>query len=703
MSVSEDENNLSNGVSSACPSNFADEITENVTLTNLPTLTSDNNVSKTSGEDETFIETKQIAHNISDCIEKTESKLKENLNEDLHDRGKIEPESSFAEMTVRKRKIESSVSKLVKVKKIKTRQTCSFSDGKKHQESIGNSSVADVSKVSGIKLKKLVESKQRTEKQFNAESGSQSLRSSSCSSNLDGSNLTPLRSTDNLEETANISNRPNTKQNLLADVSKTIKSKLEQKEIVSEPAVKTSLRQTTNTQELETNESELGSLKIPESSKTQTLQPSSEDNNIECEQSNIPLFGDSSDASLPVMCCAKKDSNNKRISRVHKESTLKKKNSKMTSKIFDSTSESEATPDNHEEISRNLELESRLSPFDSNSKFKSSTFPQDDIEPTDNQLKKTTDLNKMMNRIEKIKNKKFFEQPKLRKRETLRTSALKVKDNESSDDEDIQIESEQGTKPPVSSDPSIENSSSKKKFEPRKGGRRGRQKCDFYELANIEKKEFTKPSLEKAVEEKVPYDKIIEAIKCSAPARFGRTSSKFNKENEEKKENDLKLLKSLKFFRCGNCKFEVSKHMWIDHFNKHGGLAWIENFETPINIEDWNEALRRFINNIKIYDQTVLTCPNCQGEKKSALGHLSHILVCGEGKEVVEKRKVFCEMCNEKYFPFHATLHRNKCSGYQKAKVSVNDNDNEESSDEDKVIEERFNASGRTKRKAVKR
>lgn len=459
-------------------------------------------------------------------------------------------------------------------------------------------------------------------------------------------------------------------------------------------------RRTTKVQELKDSESDSGPSKVRRKA-LKPIQASTDDSELEQQPANEPTSDDTPLARIPR---AKKVLSSKRIDRI-KEDPVKNNKKPSTSKPNDSSGGSEFASDNQDDISRNLELKSRLSPIDYNSKTKSSILIRNDyLKSTDKKSKKTptTAVSALVDHLsktieeQKSNDRTYLEPPKIEKRERLRTSAFKGNE-ECSNDEDIQSESEPEMRPSVSRGSSVENSPSKKSSE-RKRGRRSK------EIGSVVKKVFTQPELEAAIEKKVPYTAILDAIKFCVPTKGGRACLKLNKEYEEKRAKLLKMLKPMKFFRCGSCKFEVTKHKWIDHFAAHGGLAWIDELEAPIKIEEFNETLRRYMKNVKIYDQPILTCPNCREEKKSALGHLSHILICGESKKTVEARKLTCELCNEKYFPFYASLHRNKCSGYQKVQEVGDGDDEGGSSDSDNELKpDSFNASGRTKRKAVKR
>lgn len=394
-------------------------------------------------------------------------------------------------------------------------------------------------------------------------------------------------------------------------------------------------------------------------------------------------------------------------------------------KMISSSSESNEKTNTH----RNHELESRLASSDSNSKYTSSILIRNDyLQSTDKKREKQTpEIVNMMDRLIKTIEKKklvdptYVTPPQIQKRERLRTSAFKGND-ECSNDEDIPDTEEPSVsrelsvsrEPSADSTPNIkdrmkelidqekskqtpENSASKKRL--------GRPQKLIPELSEgFVKKIFVQEPLKAAIENRVPYDDILQLIKVSIPPKKrGRTTKNDLKEYEEKKQQMLKELQAEKYFRCGSCNFLVTKHKWLDHFYAHGAIAWIDGFEPPIELHNWNEAVRRTVNSFKCFEIVSIKCPHCQLEKRSALGHLSHYFICGETLEVIESRKITCELCNEKILPFNASLHKTKCSGNKRKQVVDDDGDDEEEESSDEDSKEDYSFSGRHKRKAVKR
>lgn len=464
------------------------------------------------------------------------------------------------------------------------------------------------------------------------------------------------------------------------------------------------------------------------------LSDDSEDDS-ETKKPNGEAHSDSIDSPL-----AKRTKNTKNLRKP------KNDRKKKTSKIFDSDSAS-LSPEKFDSYSK-MGLKSRLEPLDFDSSHKSLT-PNHYFTTSDQRNStESTEIHSMLEKFAtKIAEKKdndpsYVEPTVIETRPRLRTSAFKgterednnqvVEKNECLNDENIHENSVPNTDElSVSSScaSSVECSNkplnlrgrindlieqqkqklskmSEKNSLKLSGTIEKRQGRPVVDSLSSAKKVFVQEPLEAAVESKVPYEKILQSIKASSFAkRVGRTSLKVNSEDEIRKQENLKKLRALEFFRCGSCGFDITKHKWIEHFLNHGGLAWIEGFEAPILLSDWNEAVRRTIHSFKIYNQVSLKCPNCDQEKRSALGHLSHVLVCCESETAIEEKKIPCAHCDERFLPFNASAHKSKCSGllllaHSSAAV---ENEQDDENDKDEITSESFNSSGRRKRKAVQK
>lgn len=185
------------------------------------------------------------------------------------------------------------------------------------------------------------------------------------------------------------------------------------------------------------------------------------------------------------------------------------------------------------------------------------------------------------------------------------------------------------------------------------------------------KRIFEQEPLLKAINSLVPYDDIIESIRVSNPPR-GKKSGKAKwfipPLAEPEKKRIRKELEKLKYFQCGICQFLVTKHKWKAHLELHGCFAYIKEYEDPLNIADYHESLRRMMHYARIYSISIFKCPHCNDVKKSVLGQLCHLYVCGEDLDAIESRKVQCEHCEMRVMPYSLSAHRKSCKGLMMAK-----------------------------------
>lgn len=153
---------------------------------------------------------------------------------------------------------------------------------------------------------------------------------------------------------------------------------------------------------------------------------------------------------------------------------------------------------------------------------------------------------------------------------------------------------------------------------------------------------------------------------------------------------------------CGNCKETVQIRDWRSHVIFHNGLTWKEGEEEKIDLHDHKMILRKMLWYMRTYKQTVLTCPKCKNEKKSALGIISHMESCGLTEEEIENAKVECPHCSVRIrsvsLPIHIAHH---CPALRE-QVSIKRNQ-EKQLNNSEGTEVEFNDSGRIKRNAVKK
>lgn len=458
---------------------------------------------------------------------------------------------------------------------------------------------------------------------------------------------------------------------------------------------------------------------VRKSDRVRQLKPLTDDSDLD-QTTPKKTSGSDNDSDKPLANIKRRGRSRKIIKHTESEESIKKK--RPCEINTESNTACDSTP-------RNFALESRLASSDSNSKHKSSILIRKNYftSPDKRKVKGDIEVNRMMNELKqtigesKNTDPTYATPPTIAKRNRLRTSAFKGNDECCNNDN---TESTARNEPSGSSGSVVEvveQSESRRSFQDRmkkivenqkelirasklaveKETTKDRQ-SKLLEVHVKIKRVYDEKALEAAIEKNVPYKEILNAIRVSESSRKGKLNREANKRAEEQSDRYLAELRKLEYFRCGACGQQVTKHLWLEHFNSHGGIAWIDGYEPPIKLSEWNEALRRTNNNIKIYSIGFLRCPTCGQEKRSGLGHLSHLLLCGESTENIEKKKISCELCNEKYLPFNASAHRTKCSGYNRL-PDPDDGDDESSETEEETSQEEFNSSGRLKRKAVKK
>lgn len=102
-------------------------------------------------------------------------------------------------------------------------------------------------------------------------------------------------------------------------------------------------------------------------------------------------------------------------------------------------------------------------------------------------------------------------------------------------------------------------------------------------------------------------------------------------------------------FTCGNCQTEIRERDWKAHESTHLGVTWRIGIDEAVDVNDSATQARimiRFMKNSKI---PFLRCPKCGEKKKSALGYISHVEVCGLTEEEAKSLKEECEYCKKLY------------------------------------------------------
>lgn len=102
-------------------------------------------------------------------------------------------------------------------------------------------------------------------------------------------------------------------------------------------------------------------------------------------------------------------------------------------------------------------------------------------------------------------------------------------------------------------------------------------------------------------------------------------------------------------FTCGNCKELIPDKKWKAHIAKHYGVTWREDVDEAIDINDPLVMNREMIKFMKATKLQYFKCAKCSIKKKSALGYISHIEICGLTPEEILTMKTECPYCKKLY------------------------------------------------------
>ncbi|XP_037033624.1 serine-rich adhesin for platelets isoform X4 [Bradysia coprophila] len=149
---------------------------------------------------------------------------------------------------------------------------------------------------------------------------------------------------------------------------------------------------------------------------------------------------------------------------------------------------------------------------------------------------------------------------------------------------------------------------------------------------------------------------------------------------------------------CGNCKEVVEAKDWTKHIRGHYGLSWRVDVDPPIDMDNIHTMSSKVLNFIKKANIKILKCPQCDVEKKSALGYLSHLEVCGLTPEEVKSKLVKCEHCPSMIRSCSMKIHLTFCSGLKRLLQKE-----KESTKEPDSAEECYNDMGRAVRRSAQK
>lgn len=150
-----------------------------------------------------------------------------------------------------------------------------------------------------------------------------------------------------------------------------------------------------------------------------------------------------------------------------------------------------------------------------------------------------------------------------------------------------------------------------------------------------------------------PSRTSVIAASDATPAHDDSPQSTPINETPSKKPRKLKQKKLTEndsiIYTCGACNELVPKSKWYAHTAKHYGVAWRMNIDEAIDVNDNHALIRtlnRFMKSNKLHH---LKCDKCSEKKRSALGYISHVEICGLTSEEIIAMKSECPHCKKLY------------------------------------------------------
>lgn len=154
-------------------------------------------------------------------------------------------------------------------------------------------------------------------------------------------------------------------------------------------------------------------------------------------------------------------------------------------------------------------------------------------------------------------------------------------------------------------------------------------------------------------------------------------------------------------YECGNCKELVLRSKWKPHTLIHYGATWRESVDEPIDLDDQNLVARIMTKFIKYNKVQYMRCAKCYDKKRSVVGYLSHIEICGLAPEEVTALKAECEFCHKLYRKVSLLTHTQSFCPVRRKQIEAekqNEPQPTEQANTDAGNNEELTESGRPKR-----
>lgn len=152
---------------------------------------------------------------------------------------------------------------------------------------------------------------------------------------------------------------------------------------------------------------------------------------------------------------------------------------------------------------------------------------------------------------------------------------------------------------------------------------------------------------ENKLNESIPETSLSISMNECQTKRRGRPPKK--QPTEDNKKQTKAITTPSAYFTCGNCKESVDQKKWRAHESIHYGVTWRDGVDDAIEIDDQATANRLMTKFMKATKLPYFRCPKCSEKKKSALGYISHVELCGLTEEECAALKAECPYCKKLY------------------------------------------------------
>lgn len=135
----------------------------------------------------------------------------------------------------------------------------------------------------------------------------------------------------------------------------------------------------------------------------------------------------------------------------------------------------------------------------------------------------------------------------------------------------------------------------------------------------------------------------------TAPSEPKRGRGKPTKAKKLQQTQIVSAVAATKSVTCGNCREDVLTQNWKKHIGSHYGMGWRDGIDAALDLNDEALTARVMTQFLKKNKISYLVCAKCGEKKKSSVGYISHMQICGLTAEELASARVKCEHCGKTY------------------------------------------------------